>query len=328
MVRNEKSDTRVAWIWMGRVARALVVAYIGVVAAFVAFPAIVFVGRQMLHSSMAVGKAAGIHVDKWQVVGLESLLSINAETVVMMIPGALVLLLVKSVLGNPVEYFRELWRTLRAIGRTARGYVVAGVDREESGGSIGRSSLLLAGPFILLGIGGMSEAPPQPEIIEKTIAILLKYGEEKEPPGPEIEGEEDPEEPRQPYEPSAMPRPSAQVAVKEVDGVSFGEPHFADWTTLVQVTVGPGGEDGQHAVVCGYVGSSAEPRAVAAAHYGFTTPNPVSTFSMLVEQGQSWRISYCNPEQTLPTNPTVTAQEIHVNLDWGEEPSGEPDDGH
>lgn len=98
MDRARKRASRAARIWMGRIGRALVVAYIGVVAAFGVFPAIVILGRQKLHCNMAVGKAAGIHVDKWHVEGMESLLRINAETVAMMIPGALPLLLVKSVL--------------------------------------------------------------------------------------------------------------------------------------------------------------------------------------------------------------------------------------
>lgn len=156
---------------------------------------------------------------------------------------------------------------------------------------------------------------------------MLKYGEEKNTTGQERDGEDDPEESSQQDESPALTRPSPPVAVKEVDGISFGEPHFASWTTLVQVTVGPGGEHGQHAVVCGYVGSSANQRAVAAAHYGFQTHNPVSTFSMLMVQGEWWRVSDRNSEQTLPTDPTVTAQETHVTLDWQEEPSSEPDDG-
>ena len=96
--------------------------------------------------------------------------------------------------------------------------------------------------------------------------------------------------------------------------------------TLVQATVHAlkkeekEHSDKEHGVVCGYVGpdraTQDDRRAVAAIHYGFKTNNPVSTLSMLVAEGQFWRVDYCvdDAPSKIKQIPQVRAYTIMVDV--------------
>ena len=310
--------------WCGRLVRAGIVFGIAVLTVLVIFPATVIVGRALLSKSIDVGREAGVYVEGFQFAGWESLARISVESLLLIVPGAIVLVLAKSLVGDPVKYFKQVRKTLRKAVRYARRFVVGGGARDKSTRLMQRSSLLLAAPFVLLGIGGIKDVPPVEETVNKIfVAVSLWFEWQPEPQDSDENGAGRPPAASglPPSDPVSMPKPTAHVIVGDVKEVEFGEPHEAESATFVQVMVGPGGREGQHAVVCGYVGSSSELRAVAAVHYGFATPNPVSTFSMLVEGGSSWSVDYCSTQVSLPRRPKVRTQEISVGLDWPGNPS-------
>lgn len=85
----------------------------------------------------------------------------------------------------------------------------------------------------------------------------------------------------------------------------------------------------EYTVLCGYVSDSRKEletrsavtpvRAGASAHYGFETDAPVSSLSMLVEQGRFWMVDYCPNEKRLRATPEVFFNEIRLAYDVSEE---------
>lgn len=189
-------------------------------------------------------------------------------------PAAAVIALMRKWIDGWSGFWGSIWTALTSSAE----FVGTGEKAVETWRAMRKSALCLAGPFVLMGV------------VDPVI---------------------DPE-------PVLHPPPRVELGMV-AEYRTFGKTCRADGLTLVQAKVhalkkDPLGEFRQeHGVVCGYVRPDSEGneelRATAAIHYGFETNNPISTLSMLVEEGEFWKIDYCRDE-TMSEYPLSRAPEV------------------
>ena len=167
-------------------------------------------------------------------------------------------------LADPLQFLQDLFAAVGAAWRAFWTYVWSGQDSHAPLRPVVTASLYLAAPLALVGVSNS---------------------------GRELEVQH--------------PQPQLEMNESEIK-YEFGKVYRSSKLTLVQASVHAIGEeedvdpDEHHGVVCGYVWTGnpemKTKRAYAAMHYGFETNNPVSTLSMLVKKGESWKVDLCEQD--------------------------------
>ena len=120
---------------------------------------------------------------------------------------------------------------------------------------------------------------------------------------------------------------NVRASITQGTSVNLGKIIQASSPTLVNATMTAGKKE--YTVLCGYVSDSRQEletrnagtlvRTGASVHYGFETDAPVSSLSMIVEQGRFWTVDYCQDAKPLQATPQVFFHEIRLAHDASEE---------
>lgn len=118
-----------------------------------------------------------------------------------------------------------------------------------------------------------------------------------------------------------------RTSITEGARTGLGQIMKASSPTIVNAPLRAGTKE--HTVLCGYVSDSRKEletknavtsvRAGASVHYGFETDAPVSSLSMIVEQGRLWMVDYCPDAEPLQATPEVFFHEIRLAYDVSKE---------